>query len=549
MSVTGDFTPSSIALLPRGLVVSDAASGDLLLFDCDGHKRLEIPGVGPALTLTRLSGGRLLAVTAQRAVIVELAAPYAVNALSVSQAITYAPNLPLGVDGAGHLVPGAFCIPQRPAITAFGDAGEPLATAPVAHAVVPLERVGRYVSVALDSGIHACQWHRVELELSVPQGCRAMARTRTAETDLPPELTAPAELPGWSAPQVFAPGSPGPHAFLVTSPRGRWLWLEIELSGDGIVAPAITSVSIDFPRIVLTRFLPAGLTPDAVSEEFTGRFLASFDTGFREIETQIDKGYRLYDAGTAPGRLLDWLAGWVGLQFPRHLPVAEKRRLLRRLPQLFASRGTVAGLDAVLAALLRWPSPREPRRASCAPLCSVPSRLDSGPRFILEHWRLRRWLHLGRGRLGATSRLWGETILRRSRLGAGHALGTTRLALERDPLRDPFHAHAHRFSVFLPAAMARDAPARARIEAQIRNEAPAHTSPDVHWVEPNMRLGIQSMLGFDTVIGRKTRPACDVHRLGRMELPSAGSTLGVAIGPASALGITTHLASGHGRMS
>jgi hypothetical protein len=136
---------------------------------------------------------------------------------------------------------------------------------------------------------------------------------------------------------------------------------------------------------------------------------------------------------------------------------------------------------------------------------------------VLEHWRLRRWLFLGQGRLGERSRLWGEQILGRSRLDDSARAGVTKLATERDPLRDPFHIHAHRFSVFLPAARARRPTDRRRLEQLIRAEAPAHTKADVRWVEPRMRLGTQAMLGFDAVLGRWPNDplTLDRTRLGR----------------------------------
>jgi hypothetical protein len=188
--------------------------------------------------------------------------------------------------------------------------------------------------------------------------------------------------------------------------------------------------------------------------------------------------------------------------------------------------------------------PRPCRRGHACP-SGAPPDLHL-PKMVLEHWRLRRWLVLGQGRLGEASQLWGERILNRSRLDSNAQLGVTQLKLERDPIRDPFHAEAHIFSVFLPAGSARKPVARQRIEALIRAEAPAHTKPVVHWVEPNMRLGLQSTLGFDSVIGMRHPPpiTLDAAKLGRATVlrrdgpPSVGVKLerGTQLGAGTRLG-------------
>jgi hypothetical protein len=39
------------------------------------------------------------------------------------------------------------------------------------------------------------------------------------------------------------------------------------------------------------------------------------------------------------------------------------------------------------------------------------------------------------------------------------------------------------------------------VERLIRAESPAHTAAQIEWVEPRFRVGVQSMIGFDAVIG------------------------------------------------
>jgi hypothetical protein len=248
--------------------------------------------------------------------------------------------------------------------------------------------------------------------------------------------------------------------------------------------------------------------------------------------------------------MLDWLASWVGLAYPRGLDEAAKRRLLRRAPALYAERGTVEGLRRLLMLHLGLdrvvrPASGPPRRCAHGPACPPPPREPGEPKLVLEHWRLRRWLFLDRGRLGETSRLWGEGVLDRSRLGGGMRLGVTRAKRERDPTLDPFHAEAHAFSVFLPAGRAPTPAHRRRIEALLAREAPAHARAVVHWVEPNMRLGLQCTLGFDTVIGAPKRPpvTLDRTRLGRASVlqDPAGPPAGVRLGRGSPLGVATRL--------
>jgi hypothetical protein len=120
----------------------------------------------------------------------------------------------------------------------------------------------------------------------------------------------------------------------------------------------------------------------------------------------------------------------------------------------------------------------------------------------LEHYRLRRWLFLGVGRLGDEARLWGQRIVNRSRLDANAQAGATQLKTSQDPLRDPFHVYAHRFTVFVPVRYGRSPELRQALENLLAAWRPAHTLGRLEFVEPRFRIGVQSMIGFDSVVGR-----------------------------------------------
>jgi hypothetical protein len=78
----------------------------------------------------------------------------------------------------------------------------------------------------------------------------------------------------------------------------------------------------------------------------------------------------------------------------------------------------------------------------------------------------------------------------------------TQLVTTPDPVRDPFHVYAHRFSVFVPARVKRTDWQRRGLERLLVQEAPAHTRWQIEYVEPRFRVGVQAMIGLDSVIAR-----------------------------------------------
>jgi UDP-3-O-[3-hydroxymyristoyl] glucosamine N-acyltransferase len=56
--------------------------------------------------------------------------------------------------------------------------------------------------------------------------------------------------------------------------------------------------------------------------------------------------------------------------------------------------------------------------------------------------------------------------------------------------------------VFVPACGAREDGAAAAIKQVVELAKPAHTGANVEIVEPRFRIGTQSLLGLDTVVGR-----------------------------------------------
>lgn len=434
------------------------------------------------------------------------------------------PGVVVDSDGTLHLA----C---DDGLARFDTAGVRL---PGAGAGVPprYKRSGTLVTQALDADIEGCQWHRVELCGAIPPGCSIEVRTATSELALSAAEVASLSDDAWCTRRLAAGAVAGRWDCLVQSPPGRYLWLALTLRGDGHATPCVESIALEFPRISLRRYLPAVFGFDPAGADFTDRFTAVFDTTLRSIERTLDREAMLFDPLSAPASrpkgattdFLSWLASWVGIALAQEWPEERRRNYFKAATRLYCLRGTCAGLRRQLLLLLGFdqaygacldvrPAARcAPHPCNCGP---EPARTRADPPpLILEHYRLRRWLHAGRARLGADAVLWGKRIVNRSELSGERAppnqtgnaqLGHTRLDGVPDPLHDPFLVYAHRFSVFVPARVRACGPERRAFERLLARETPAHTACDIRYVEPRFRVGVQAMVGLDSVVARTPR--------------------------------------------
>ena len=566
--------PVSIAVDSLGRAWVGDAIGRLHRFSPTGHWEKSWPMVPVARHLAIDSHGRLYVIATAAEIppvrVLDLNAQPIANAPErPEQARGTFPHLPFAVDDKGRLWLGPICDPRLVRKTDSGaklifDAeGNPLEIRPDTSAAI-YEKAATFRSDALDSRIAQCVWHRVSLFGTLPPGTRIRVRAFCADQKLATaELDALASWRECAVATQFDDDST--WDCLVRAQPGRYLWLELAFEGNGSQTPSICAIVVEFPRVSLRRFLPAVFGMEPISADFTDRFLALFDSSLRSIEGQVDHAARLFDPASSPattsvpGQLdfFTWLGSWVGISLDRNWDISTRRRFLKRAGALFDRRGTLRGLREELLLVLGFD-----QHAPCATetrACNrcTPEPLNCGPDpqpprytpppLVLEHFHLRRWLRVGAGRLGAEAVVWGERIVGRTRLGTNGQLGVTQLNTTPDPLHDPFLVHANQFSVFVPARCQDSARSRKALENLLRNEAPAGAKGTLHFVEPRFRIGIQSMLGFDTVVAALPQGV----RLG--ETPLGGASIltaphyrqggpGVVLGRDGRVGTTTLLA-------
>ena len=364
------------------------------------------------------------------------------------------------------------------------------------------ETSGTWIAGPIDSRISECVWDKLVLDGGIAPHQSIALAAYTAEVELPAADIAMLKPGSWTA----LPATRVGQESLFLGPPGRYLWLRIELHSDGAGTPCLNQATIDYPRISLRRYLPAAFGANPQASDFTDRLLAIFDSGFRSFERQIDDEARLFDPLSAPADpgndVLGWIASWLGIALERGWPLARRRHLVKAAGKLIACRGTLAGMRGSLLLWLGWDREfSSSRRSACGPRCRPPMRRPIMPQLVLEHWKLRRWLWLGKGRLGSDAVLWGEKILGRSRLNETARADVTRLDSTRNPLTDPFNQSANRFSVFVPAHSIADSRTKAQLHRLIEDQRPADALAIVVPVHARMRIGIQACIGFDSVVG------------------------------------------------
>jgi phage tail-like protein len=349
-------------------------------------------------------------------------------------------------------------------------------------------RRGVFISRALDAGRPGVPWHRVGVEFNgdPPPGTRVVVETLTADTATP---AAPGWTPAWATPRdrhgVAIPFTPVRPEHLVQSPRGRFLWLRVTLeTEDGHATPSVRAVRAWYPRVSWLDLLPTPYRRDPEAAVFLDRFLALFERVFTGIEDRYEAFSRELNPDTAPLEVINWLGALVDLAFDPSWPVERRRALVGEAMSLYRRRGTRAGLERYL-------------------------EIYTGHRpTIVEGWLERPAQPTFLGRPGSI-------------LGCGLPL----LGCQPSPARLPddvlWAQYAHRFTVYVYLEDRCDTDVTLRaVDRIIEVNKPAHTVHRSEPVFPDARVGLQSRVGLNLVLGAAAAPGTPLNAAAR---PVAGS--------------------------
>ena len=304
----------------------------------------------------------------------------------------------------------------------------------------------------------------------------------------------------------------------------------VRLSGDGSQTPTLRELKARFNQKTFLPWLPGVYGDPSPAGDFLPRLLALFESFNANTEDGIARLPELFDPFSIQAEFLPWLATWMAVDIDQGWDVAMQRRAVAGAWQRYARRGTPEGLRESIAFETGVPVVIEEsiQALSCWVL---PALVDPcGPAADDDNFDADAGSLLGFTTMLAQSAPQGAVIgstaiLDRSRIIAPDDVGTTL-----------FDETAHRFSVMLYQSRG-GADQSAAVARVVDREKPAHTTYHLCQFEPRMRVGFQSRVGIDTIVG------CSAP-LGRLNETSLEG--GLQIGGQDGLRIGVHSRVGDG---
>jgi phage tail-like protein len=327
---------------------------------------------------------------------------------------------------------------------------------------------------------------------------------------------------------------PVPLAPSAQSGDRRYLWLRLILTTlDPKHSPSVTQARAATPSENYLDYVPLTYSLNDLpsngaggmenTEGFLSRLLKLMRSEWSGVEEAIDDMARVCDSQFVEASDLPWLAQWLALELPQIANDEERRDLIAHAVGLFARRGT-PGSIAEFVALHTGIRPTiiESFEDRHIWMLGYNSRLDFDTQLPPLDPQGLVVPDLDATGMCCSDGLVGGTIVTHSACDAGvdamyignlvpGPIGQATVG-ESGPLEvfqfglPVFSEEAYRFCVFVDAYRVRDDATLQEIRRILDREKPAHTDYRIELIEPNLRVGLQSRVGIDAIVGGDPPP-------------------------------------------
>jgi phage tail-like protein len=519
------------------IFVADASSAKIFVFDEAGNPAKDSSGNRITISDPHLTQPMGLAIAADALYVGDNAArrifrfQLGEKPVFVGQAIGYdGPVACLLVDQKGNLwvqAGGALAPVSLSLDAGYGALGALWNAHPIS--------VGRVV-----------QWHRLQAllqPLAPNTHLDLFAYASDKPTDPPavdPNAVNPFSDARWNALSSLA-NIDLTDIYLRGAPK-QYLWVGALFTGDGGSTPELSQLRLEYDWPTYDAYLPAIYRNPGKCGDFLPRLLALFQSFHTGIEYEIDTLAALFDPKAARPSFLPWLAGCLGLDLEQNWSVAKQREILARIFEYYGKRGTAeglrealrlfAGIDAQIDEPILhaswWALPGTAE--ACCDECAAHAADDGS-----------QWTSPASSALGWTTML-PPAQPQGAVVGTTAVLDQSHVISEEDFGAPLFTDVAYQFRVSVFRSQASSPDALATIRAILDSEKPAHTMYELCVIEPAFRVGFQSSVGVDSVVGGPPRELA----LGSDQSLGVNTALGGMppnrIGESTRLGVSTRLA-------
>ena len=158
------------------------------------------------------------------------------------------------------------------------------------------------------------------------------------------------DVPLWEKEQAFLPflveKRQNPQDILLHNLKGRYVWFEIQLFGQGDLSPMVKRVQLSFPKRSWTQYLPELYQGE--SQNFLERYLGIFQSLYEDLDKNIREVSAYLEIDTADEEFLNWLAQWLGVEGGYLWEQENLRELLHCAMDLYSIKGTVESLKQII---------------------------------------------------------------------------------------------------------------------------------------------------------------------------------------------------------
>ncbi len=194
------------------------------------------------------------------------------------------------------------------------------------------------------------------------------------------------DAPIWEKEQAFRPflaaKVQNPQDILLHQIKGRYVWFEIQMFGQGNLSPAVKQVQLSFPKRSWTQYLPEIYQGE--NQSFLERYLGIFQSLYEDLDKNIREVSSYLEIDTADEEFLNWLAQWLGVEASYLWEEENLRQLLHHAMYLYSIKGTVESLKQIVQ-LKTGQLPYVVEQYEIEPFCKDISRMKLLRQLYGEH--------------------------------------------------------------------------------------------------------------------------------------------------------------------